>query len=169
MSPGTFNTSVVGSVHMDPVIIGGYPPVSAYYSQPQSTSFALNTRPITVASTAVPVSSSSSIGPNDQGINEILNAHYTFTTPSQTVKANDELSHNVAHCIKQKIIAGEYIDLAVLLTNSKTTADEKYKLVFMQGELLIQPKQQQITNISLWTDAFLIYFNIYCRGHPQKI
>ena len=100
MSPGTFNTSVVGSVHMDPVIIGGYPPVSAYYSQPQSTSFALNTRPITVASTAVPVSSSS-IGPNDQGINEILNAHYTFTTPSQTVKANDELSHNVAHCIKQ--------------------------------------------------------------------
>jgi hypothetical protein len=123
-----------------------------------------------VASTAVPVSSSSSIGPNDQGINEILNANYTFTTPSQTVKANDEVSHNVAHCIKQKIIAGEYIDLAVLLT-SKTTADEKYKLVFMQGELLIQPKQQQqkITNISLWTDAFLIYFSIYCRAHPQKV
>ena len=73
VSSGTFNTSVVGSVHMDPVIICGYPPVSAYYSQPQSTSFALSTRPITVASTAVPVSSSCSIGPNDQVINELLN------------------------------------------------------------------------------------------------
>jgi hypothetical protein len=72
-----------------------------------------------------------------------LNVNYTFTTPSQTVESNDELSHNVAHCIKQTIIAGEYIDLAVLLTNSQTTADEKQTLVFVQRELLIQPKQQQ--------------------------
>lgn len=80
------------------------------------------------------------------------------------------MSHNVAHCINQKIIAGEYIDVAVLLTNSQNTADERQTLVFMHGELVIQPKQQQqITNISLWTDAFLVYISIYCRAHPQKV
>lgn len=61
--------------------------------------------------------------------------------------------------------------MAVLLTNSQNTADERQTLVFMHGELVIQPKQQQqqITNISLWTDAFLVYISIYCRAHPQKV
>jgi hypothetical protein len=40
----------------------------------------------------------------------------------------------------------------------------------VQRQLVIQQKQQpKITNIELWTDAFLIFLSIYCSAHAQKI
>ena len=56
-------------------------------------------------------------------------------------KASDDLSRNVSLNLIQKIIMGEYIDLALLLVNSQTAAAESQKLVFMKGELLVQQKQ----------------------------
>ena len=40
----------------------------------------------------------------------------------------------------------------------------------MQRQLVIQQKQQpKITNIELWTDAFLIFLCIYCSASAQKM
>ena len=53
--------------------------------------------------------------------------------PVMCSKASDDLSRNVSLNLKQKIIMGEYIDLALLLVNSQTAAAESQKLVFMKG------------------------------------
>ena len=53
--------------------------------------------------------------------------------PVMCSKASDDLSRNVSLNLKQKIIMGEYIDLALLLVNSQTAAAESKKLVFMKG------------------------------------
>ena len=85
-------------------------------------------------------------------------------------KASDDLSRNVSNNVKQKIIAGEYIDLSLLLSNSQISCEDRHKIVVSQGELVIQQKQQQqkIVDISSWTDAFLIYTSIYCSVHQTK-
>ena len=72
--------------------------------------------------------------------------------------------------LKQKIIAGEYIDLALLLINSRASLSDKHTVIVSYGELLIEPKQQhkKIVNIETWTDAFLIFTSIYCTAHPLK-
>jgi hypothetical protein len=57
--------------------------------------------------------------------------------------------------LKQKIIVGEYIDLALLLSNSQASLSDKHTVIVSHGEMLIGPKQQQrqIVNIETWTDA----------------
>jgi len=89
---------------------------------------------------------------------------------SQTSKASDDLCRNVPITVKQKIVAGEYVDLASLLINTQGSSFDKHKIIVSQGEPLIQPKQQQhkIANITNWTDAFFVFINIYCAAHPHK-
>jgi excinuclease UvrABC ATPase subunit len=62
--------------------------------------------------------------------------------------------------LKQKIIAGEYIDLVLLLINSQAFLSDKHTVIVSHGELLIEPKQQhkQIVNIETWTDAFFYLY-----------
>ena len=66
---------------------------------------------------------------------------------------------------------GQYIDLALLLQNSNLIeASNQQNNSIVQGQLVIQLKQQSnITNIELWTDAFLTFLSIYCSAHAQKI
>ena len=93
-----------------------------------------------------------------------------FHIPSPCNKASDDLSRNVLVNLKQKIIAGEYIDLALLLINSQASLSDNHTVIVSYGELLIGPKQQhkKIVNIETWTDAFLIFTSIYCTAHPLK-
>jgi hypothetical protein len=51
-----------------------------------------------------------------------------FYIPSQCNKASDDLSRNVPVNLKQKIIAGKYIDLALLLSNSQASLSDKHTL-----------------------------------------
>jgi hypothetical protein len=52
---------------------------------------------------------------------------------------NDDISLNVSQNLKEKIISGEYIDLAQLLQNPSVNGD-KHNLVFEQGQLMLEPK-----------------------------
>ena len=93
-------------------------------------------------------------------------------TPNVLSKASNQLGANVSQSLKQKIASGEYIDLALLLSNSSSTSsNENQKVAFVQGELVIQPKQshKKITTVELWTDAFIIYMSIFCSAHPGKV
>lgn len=92
-----------------------------------------------------------------------------FYIPSHCNKASDDLSRNVPVNLKQKIIAGEYIDLALLLINSQASLSDKHTVIVSHGELLIEPKQQKrLLNIETWTDAFLIFTSIFCTAHHLK-
>ena len=94
-----------------------------------------------------------------------------FHIPFQCNKASDDLSRNVPVNLKQKIIAGEYIDLALLLINSQASVSDTHTVIVSHDELLIEPKQQhkKIVNIETWTDAFLIFTSIYCTAHSLKL
>jgi hypothetical protein len=86
-------------------------------------------------------------------------------------KASDDLAKNVSQNLKQKIVAEEFIDLALLLTNSFAShLNNSQQISFIKGELVIQPKQtqQKITTIETWTDSFIIYMSIYYSVHIDK-
>jgi hypothetical protein len=90
-------------------------------------------------------------------------------TPHQIVGIASDITVNVTQNIKQQIKKGEYVDLASLLTNNQHH-DSKQKLIFQQGELILQPDQnyKKIFSIDTWTTAFIIFTSIYCSAHPEK-
>lgn len=86
--------------------------------------------------------------------------------PISVTIANDDISMHVSHANKEKILSGQYIDLAVLLQNSNTidnsNASNQQNVTIVDGKLLIQPKQnRKISSIEQWTDAFLSGFHQY--------
>jgi hypothetical protein len=88
----------------------------------------------------------------------------TFTQPQYTSRVTDGIGDNVSNNIRNKILLGEYIDLPVLLNNSNSNnTHDNQKIAFINGELIVQQKQNapNITSIETWTDAFIIYMNIY--------
>ena len=94
----------------------------------------------------------------------VLNSNQTCT------RASDELGRHVSQSNKEKIMMGQYIDLALLLKNSKLIeASNQQKNSIVQGQLVMQQKQQpKITNIELWTDAFLIFFLVFIVQHMYR-
>ena len=89
-------------------------------------------------------------------------------TPHQIVEIASDITVNVYQSIKEKIKKGDYVDLASLLTNNQHN-DSKQKLIFQQGELILQPDQNYNTifPIDTWTAAFIIVTSIYCSAHPE--
>ena len=67
-------------------------------------------------------------------------------TPHQMVGIASDITVNVSQHIKEKIKRGEYVDLVSLLTNNQHN-DSKQKLIFQQGELILQPNQNFKKNI----------------------
>lgn len=87
--------------------------------------------------------------------------------PQMIVSYNNGLGLNVSQELKNKIINGQYIDLAKMFVNSNEP--QKQSLVMVNGELQATEKNaKNITNIQQWTDAFIIFASIYLEGHPTK-
>ena len=63
--------------------------------------------------------------------------------PDKVMSVTENLGINVSHSVKEKIVKGEFIDLAVLLQNSINTNHGKQKLIWEQGELMLQLVSQQ--------------------------
>ncbi|CAG2230130.1 unnamed protein product [Mytilus edulis] len=98
----------------------------------------------------------------------LINTGYAL--PIETVKASDDIARNVSQNVKQKVINGEYVDMGSLLNNSQNITGVNQTLTFNQGQIILQPKQQdtRINTIGIWTDAFLIYISIYCTIHTSQ-
>lgn len=82
-----------------------------------------------------------------------------------------DLGHNVSNNLKLKIANGEYVNLGLLVdrTNESDPNDDT-KFFSMQGgniTLSSKYKLKLITDIQVWTDAFLIYASIYVLLHPE--
>ncbi|VDI45236.1 Hypothetical predicted protein [Mytilus galloprovincialis] len=88
----------------------------------------------------------------------LINTGYAL--PIETVKASDDIARNVSQNVKQKVINGEYVDMGSLLNNSQNITGVNQTLTFNQGQIILQPKQQdtRINTIGIMDGCL---FNIY--------
>jgi hypothetical protein len=103
----------------------------------------------------------------DTGIAQQFIVPYTLSNPVPSIHAT--LGAHVSQTHKNKIINGEYIDLALLLENTTISAKQDKQVVITDGVLSTRDKTKQIINtISKWTDDFIVYISIYSSAHPSK-
>ena len=121
------------------------------------------------SSTSTAISGSAEINYSRGGMPASFVRSISLPTVTPSAHVSTIVTGNQANQ-QMSIIAGEYIDLALLLINSQASLSDNHTVIVSHGELLIEPKQQhkQIVNIETWTDAFLIFTSIYCTAHPLK-
>lgn len=90
---------------------------------------------------------------------------------AQTQSYESDLGHVVPNRLKIKIANGEYVNLGLLIANlDGGDPNDDIKLFSMkEGNLTLAPKSKAktITDIQVWTDAFLIFASIYTSAHPE--
>ena len=87
--------------------------------------------------------------------------------------SDDEFFHLTCHvdsALKQKIERGEYVELDKLLSKERFRGGQRMELVTKGGETFIMPaeKENKITNIRKWEQAFRIYAAIYSSANPHR-
>lgn len=88
---------------------------------------------------------------------------------TQVPSVHAKLGLNVTPAIKNKIINGEYVDLANLIDASHATLKDEKTIVMIDGVLTTKEKpKQNINTIEKWTDAFIVFMSIYLAVHPEK-
>ena len=101
-----------------------------------------------------------------------LGALQINTAPSYTTSMYDPVGANIPLKIKEKIWAGEYIELSLLLKSAKDLIhDPQYNgdLAVKGGQLaVVQQKPSQIKNIHVWTSAYMIYMGVMLEKWPNK-
>ncbi|VDI16884.1 Hypothetical predicted protein [Mytilus galloprovincialis] len=114
---------------------------------------------------------------NEESYSQTINEQGTFQNFESNVNSvheiasiSNDLGNNVSCNIRQKILNGEYIDLGCLLSNPVPIDDNSNTLIIKDGVLQSKPKAStvKINSISQWTDAFLIFIDIYLSSHLGK-
>lgn len=116
------------------------------------------------------IPSSNAVQPFQTGTNTLLSQDWGFT-PMPVNSVQFSLGHNVNEMIRQKIVEGKYVDLALLLKNSniEDSASERIFLIGNDGQMQSKLKNTlKITSIEKWTDAFLIYLSVFTSVHTSK-
>lgn len=91
-----------------------------------------------------------------------------FSTKLQTIDSNVSASN------RQKIMAGDYINLGLLLFKNpiemENASDVKLEFDRQEGGLVVRQRQNErkIFNISQWSNAFLVYTFVYIKAHPLR-
>ncbi|CAC5420856.1 unnamed protein product [Mytilus coruscus] len=98
---------------------------------------------------------------NEQGT--FQNFDFNVNSVHEIPSISNDLGDNVSSYIRQKILYGEYMNLGVLLSNPVPIDENSNTLIIKDGVLQSKPKSStvKINNISQWTDAFLIFIDIY--------
>ena len=111
-----------------------------------------------VTNLGVPIAGSSGVTttPPSPLLGNSLDSSHKTCMPTEFIKASDNISRNVSQNLKQKIISGEYIDLANLVCNVQNGSSDNQTISLVQGQLIVQPKQQDIktNNNEAWTEAW---------------
>lgn len=90
--------------------------------------------------------------------------NFNMNIPFEISKASDDISRNVPQSLKQKVIAGEFIDLSNLLCNIQNSSGNKQTITIVQGQLVLQLKMHDI-KINV-IDTYN-YISIYCTVHSN--
>ena len=72
--------------------------------------------------------------------------------------------HKILDTVRNKIVNGQYVDLAKLLGNSNEP--QKQTIAMINGEL---QASKFFYNIQQWTDDFIIYASIYLQAYPTTL
>lgn len=84
----------------------------------------------------------------------------------------DPIGSHVPVAIREKIWAGAYIDLPLLLKQARDLRTDPHitgELVIKNGQLVIEKQHlKSINNINTWTTAFTIFMSIYLEKFPGK-
>jgi hypothetical protein len=84
----------------------------------------------------------------------------------------DSVGSHIPQKIKEKIWAGDYIELSLLLMSVKElVSDPQYsgEPTIKGGQVtVVQQKQSPINNIHVWTSAFIIYMGVMLEKWPNK-
>ena len=84
---------------------------------------------------------------------------------------NAPIGLHVPVATKEKIILGQYVDLAQLLDVQPGLGPEARRFELSPtGELVARamPPSRSISTIEKWSDAFLVYMSIFLTGHPHR-
>ena len=103
-----------------------------------------------------------------------INVDNFMSIPNLSRQTNDDVSIHVPASLKQRICRGEYINLALLLKGAVELADYangSSVFVLNGGALESRPREckDEITSIERWSDAFIIFMDIYLSAQPHKM
>lgn len=92
--------------------------------------------------------------------------------PAAEMSIGDPIGSHVPVAIREKIWAGAYIDLPLLLKQARDLRTDPHitgELVIKNGQLVIEKQHlKPINNINTWTTAFTIFMSIYLEKFPGK-
>ena len=90
----------------------------------------------------------------------------------QAASMHDSVGSHIPHNTKEKIWAGDYIELSLLLKSAKElVSDPQYsgELTIKGGQLIVvQQKQSPINNMHVWTSAFIISMEVMLEKWHNK-
>ena len=87
-----------------------------------------------------------------------------------TPSAHNQISCQVSLQVREKIIAGRFIDLGTLLNFSESQQDNRMIGLDPNGGLVLKGQHSgpKISDIGSWTDAMLVFSSIYLSANPDK-
>ena len=98
--------------------------------------------------------------------------HVQTSRPLVESSISDPIGIHIPGIIREKIWAGSYIELPLLLKQARdlhTDAHNTGELVIKNGQLVVARQHlRAITNIHTWTTAFIVYMSIYLEKFPGK-
>ena len=93
-------------------------------------------------------------------------------SPASQPSMFDSVSAHIPLKIKEKVWAGEYIDMNLVLKSGKDLVYDSQlngELAVKGGQLtVLQQKHNQIKNIHTWTSAFINFMSIMLEKWPGK-
>ena len=98
----------------------------------------------------------------------------TTSLPFNVMRTSgDGIAAHVPVQIKNQIVSGKYINMAILLKGAielQTMASTNTVSLSKEGCLITQNQEYkgQVQSIERWTDAFLIFMAVYLTAHPDK-
>jgi hypothetical protein len=103
---------------------------------------------------------------NDQGT-----VHFDpqNNVPNPFISAVSPLALHLPQSIKDKITNNQFCNFGALLFHDPTSSHQNH-VVFEDGAFQVKPKQkeQKISNLSQWIDAFAIFASVYLVKHPSQ-
>ena len=108
------------------------------------------------------------IRPQPSLLQELTDSGNDFTpVPTSAIS----LTMGVDDKTRHKIFANTYVKLSSLLPTDAEYADNKYKSIEKEGQLIFvkQDEKKIISSVTKWMEVFHIYVAIYSEKHPQEI
>ena len=89
--------------------------------------------------------------------------------PNPFISAVSPLAVHLSQSMRDKICNNQFCNFGALLFHDPTSTQQN-QVVFEDGIVQVKPKQkeQKISNLSQWLDAFAIFASVYLVKHPTQ-